>query len=163
MPQFAYFVSRENVLNHIELYIHVDLVLHFLKIPSKTVLNGIKKNSNGTSTFWRYLEFPDGIWVDYDSIPKNSKTARGLPTSSSEAYAILREDKESKEQFYRQARTKIVGENMKKYHMERWPMFVKNYATTFTDKNKIKQYAKAHAILNFVIQEQERGESLKTS
>ncbi|MBI1769537.1 MAG: transposase family protein [Bacteroidetes bacterium] len=161
MEALKFFVAKESALSDLDLFVHTDLMIRELHIVKKTLQNGLRNNRIGQTTFYSHLEYPDGVYVRYSSVPKNSLLRQHLPLTSGAAYELLKDKKECEEILFKTESQRISLENMKKFYLERWPVFVSHYIEDFMKKSERQRYAQCHALFSYIIELERKGETLK--
>lgn len=161
IESFKYFVTKESALSDLDLFVHTALMIKEFHVVRKTLLNGLRNNRIGVTTFYRHLEYPDGIYVSYSTVPKISLVRHQLPLTASAAYQWLKEREDCEEVLFKMESGRILFENMKKFYLERWPMFVSHYVNTFLKKSQRQWYSQCHALFSYIIEQEKGGETLK--
>jgi len=161
MERQKFYISKNSGLRDVELFVHFDLLIKVFRLVRKTLLNGLRNNRIGLTTLYTHVEYPDGAYLGYSSLPKNSLLRYKLPLDATAAYQLLKEREDCQELQFKDENQKIMYENLRKFYLDRWPMFINHYKDEFQSKAERQRYAQCHAVFSYIIDREKNGESLK--
>jgi hypothetical protein len=113
----------------------------------KSLRNGLSNNANGRSNFYCSFRDGDAIMVDYDSLPKNSKTKIKLPSTSRGAYELLLSQDKLQEDINRDIEFKNLKLTFEDLYNNQWPRYLNLYVERITNQEERILHAKAHSLL----------------
>lgn len=147
-----YFTITKPLSNAKELYISVGLAISLLNFKKKTIHNGLINHAKSRSMYWMSFKDREAINIKYSSIPTKTLKKHKLPLNSEGMLDKLLAEQAEKQDITLDYEIQLLRSNLDDIYENRWPPFLKAYEMRIPEAIERIPYAKAHALVDAIIQ-----------
>lgn len=147
-----YYALKSPVSAKLSLYISVGMLKEYFDWNLKSLRNGISKFMRGSSRNYRCFSDEEALMVDFDSLPRNTKSKKKLPMSSQIAIDLLRSEEALREDINKDIEFKHLKRTFEDLYYNQWPRYLKLYSEQISDPAERTLYAKSHSLISGVLE-----------